>query len=185
MSLVGLSPTDSWENAKRKYRRAVLRHHSNKGGRNENFRRVQNEWNNWKQRQRFRSNQGVSRPVPRPMTFTGRIQVHVRFYGKETKDGYGAFQVKPSDTLGEVLTKIKNHKRSNVSNRLFRGFVLSLSCYPDQISNPVVITIPSWTHKNYKLSSFIPHTPFETVDLQVNVRPPGHKHKIPGNVFYI
>jgi len=75
MSLTRLAPNDSFAEAKKKIRAAWLRHHPNKGGKNEDFLRVQMEWNNWL-RKRARTNdtpqqaqskrQRTSPPRPKP-----------------------------------------------------------------------------------------------------------------------
>jgi len=50
MSLIGLTSSDSLNEATRKKRAAWRRHHPNKGGKVEDFIRVQQEWNDWRHR---------------------------------------------------------------------------------------------------------------------------------------
>lgn len=184
MSLTGIQSTNNNASARKKYKKALLRYHPNKGGTSAQVRQVYNEWEAWQRAQ--------SRPSPRPaQRASGSSRQRARVIKPEfmvmnpaSRYSHSANKLRftMDTTVGSVLQRMRAYAILRCPE-MFRGFSILLVCINDKrIGNKVArkVTITGMTNKNAKLASLIPNS-HQCTDVYMNVivpaTPRGNKSK--------
>lgn len=187
MSLTGINKhRDSFNTAKKKYRLAILRHHPNKGGSNNNARRVLAEWNEYQRHHQQGPSRSAARTPNRPppraasparpsapnFSRSPRNNQYVpphypksfvpEFIGCRSRYNARTLQqLAPrftmADSLGKVLTSLELFARI-ACPALFHGFHMTLACLDYSRENRVArqVKLNSRTHRNTRLASLLP-----------------------------
>lgn len=179
MSLSGIKPTNTRENARRKYKRAVLKYlNPNMGGTNSQVRQVLAEWNAWERasaRRPSSSRPSASRPSASRPSASRRMRVlkpHFTVFGQVFKFEHKAnlLRFTMDRTVGSVLDDLRAYA-SVKCPEMFRGFSILLVCLDDNRNGNKVarkVHIDDTTDKRTKLSTLMPNSEMCT-DVLMNV----------------